>query len=389
MDTLLNRFDENIKTEHNDIYVQLKRSNRFLLWINKLISKSKWYHHFLLIFILMCINLIFSFDFSSIPLLEHLNFIKLDENYVDRVLHEYTLYIGTFISITLIATTFLFNFLKEIMDSNIKLIVKYVNYEIAAYFGFSLMICLIMQKLISQSLSLEEMKNLVIMDFYLIVIFVLSLLRLYTKIFEIIKPTKLKELYLNDTKKICSQSIFHELYEIKSKKIFKDVMGQNGFIETSNSNYFFGDGPEEGINYLFNTQKGKYLKNINFTRLFKQTKSFVTKQYVPIHFGQFFNVDSNHLLLAFEANNKKFEENKILRIFNISLKKINEYLILNSYKFTKNNVDKSIVNDELDEKLEFLFDDLNDSVYKRNQKGVKKALNDLEVIIDLYAENFE
>ena len=62
---------------------------------------------------------------------------------------------------------------------------------------------------------------------------------------------------------------------------------------------------------------------------------------------------------------------------------------MNSYKFTKNNVDKSIVNDELDEKLEFLFDDLNDSVYKRNQKGVKKALNDLEVIIDLYAENFE
>ena len=53
------------------------------------------------------------------------------------------------------------------------------------------------------------------------------------------------------------------------------------------------------------------------------------------------------------------------------------------------NIDKIIAYDELDERLEFLFDDLNDSVYKRNHKGVKKALNDLEVIIDLYSENFE
>ena len=249
MTTLLKLFDQNIKTEHKEIYEYLKRNNKVLLWFNAHVAKAKWYHYIVFVFILFLLNLFVSFDFSSVQGLKYLNFIDLNDYYVDRILHEYTLYIGTFISITLIATTFLFNFLKEIMDSNIKLIVKYVNYEAVAYYGFSLIICLILQKLLSQSMSIDTMKNLVILDFYLITIFILLLLKLYTKIFEIIKPTKLKELYLKDTKNICAKIIFQELYEIKSEKIFKDVLTLNGFVEISNSDYFFGDGPKVGINY--------------------------------------------------------------------------------------------------------------------------------------------
>jgi hypothetical protein len=60
-------------------------------------------------------------------------------------------------------------------------------------------------------------------------------------------------MYLNETKKLCSLNIFQELYEIKSKKIYKDTLVKQGFTETSNSNYFWGDGPQDNLKYLFNS----------------------------------------------------------------------------------------------------------------------------------------
>ncbi len=389
MSTLLKKFDESIKKEHKDIYDFLKRNNKIRRYIIIVKSRIKWYHYFGLVFFFFLLNLLFSFDFSAIPILKYLNFIELNTNYVERVLHEYTLYIGTFISITLIATTFLFNFLKEIMDSNIKLIVRYVNYEAAAYYGFSLVICLVLQKFISLTLPIETLKNLLVLDFYFIVIFIFLLLRLYTKVFEIIKPTKLKEMYLNETKKLCSLNIFQELYEIKSKKIYIETLVEKGFIETSNSNYFWGDGPQDNLKYLFNRKKGLYLKNVNFDKLIKRTNKFGIKHFVPVHFGQFFDNSSDYLLFAFEKDNKKFKENKFLKFFNISKGQIIEYFILNSFSYRKKNIDKNIANDELDEKLEFMFDELNDSIYKRNHKGIKNLMNDFDIIIDMYTKNFE
>lgn len=389
MSTLLKKFDECIKAEHKDIYEFLKRNNKIRRYLIIVKSKIKWYHYFFLVFFLFLINLFFSFDFSKYPVLKYLNIVTVDDSYIERVLHEYTLYIGTFISITLIATTFLFNFLKEIMDSNIKLIVRYVNYEAAAYYGFSLVICLIIQKFISLTLPTETLKNLIVLDFYFIIVFIFLLLRLYTKVFEIIKPTKLKEMYLNETKKLCSLNIFQELYEIKSKKIYKDTLVKQGFTETSNGNYFWGDRSQDNLKYLFNRKKGLYLKNVNFDKLIKRTNKFKIKHFVPVHFGQFFDDSSDYLLLAFEKDNRNFKDNKFLKFFNISKGQIIEFFILNSFSYRKKNVDKNIVSDELDEKLEFMFDELNDSIYKRNHKGIKNLMNDFDVIIDMYTKNFE
>lgn len=389
MSTLLNKFDDNIKKEHKDIYEILKRKNLLLLYIKKKITTARWYHFLSSLLILCSFNVIFSFNYESIPILKYFNFIKINNNYIERVLHEYTLYIGTFISITLIATTFLFNFLKEIMDTNIKLIVRYVNYESVAYYGFSLVICLLLQKLLSLTLSISALKNLLVLDFYLVIIFILLLIRLYARVFEIIKPTKLKEIYVNDTRKIFALNIFQELYKIKSEKIFKDTLIKNNFSEISNFNYFFGDEKDENINYLFNRRKGFYLKDVNFKKLLRRTKKFKIKKFVPVHFEQKFNEQNDYLLLGFENDNEKFRENKFWSLFKISTKNIHEYLILKSYKFTKKNTDKSIATEQMNEKLEFIFDELNDSVYKRNHKGLKKVLNDFDAILDLYTENFE
>ncbi|WP_431165104.1 hypothetical protein [Tenacibaculum halocynthiae] len=384
-------FDKSIKEEHNSLSKLLKREKKLYLLKNKLLLRTKWYHYFLLHLILGILAISFSFNFSDVQLLKYLNFIEIDKNYADKILHEYTLYIGTFISVTLIVTTFLFNFLKELLDSNIKLIVRYVNYEIVAYYGFGLVISLIIQKLLSLSLPFERLKNLIVLDFYLLLIFLFALVFLYVRIFEIIKPTKLKEVYLDDTRRICALNIFHKLYEIKSKKIIRDFFTKNGFEEIDNSIHFFGNEQRNDLNYLYNKDKnkGKYLRDIHFKKLFKRTNSFETKQFVPLNLGQYFIPDSDYLLLGLENNNKKFRDNKTLKLLGVSSKKIYENHILNGYKFSKKTIEKTYAQDELDEKLEFIYDDFNDSIYKRNHKGVKKTLSDLEVIIDLYTENFE
>ncbi len=36
-----------------------------------------------------------------------------------------------------------------------------------------------------------------------------------------------------------------------------------------------------------------------------------------------------------------------------------------------------------------MFDELNDSIYKRNHKGIKNLMNDFDIIIDMYTKNFE
>ncbi|WP_299122991.1 hypothetical protein [uncultured Winogradskyella sp.] len=391
MSKLSTKFNKSIKEEHNDLYKLLKRENKLFLLKNKILLRTKWYHYFLLHLTLGVLAVMFSFNFNEISLLKYLNFIEIDKNYADKILHEYTLYIGTFISVTLIVTTFLFNFLKEFIDSNIKLVVRYVNYEIVAYYGFGLVVSLIVQKLLSVTLPFEKLQNLLILDFYLILIFLFLLVSLYVRIFEIIQPSKLKEVYLEDTKRICALNIFHQLFEIKSKKIMQDSFKEIKFQEISNATHFFADDTREDLHYIYNQDenKGKYLKDIHLKKLFKKTKGFQIKQFVPLHLGQYFIPGSDYLLLAFEKENEKFKDNKFFKSLGISISKIRENFILKEYKFSKKTLEKTHAQDELDEKLEFISDDFNDSIYKRNHKGVKKTLSDLEVIIDLYTQNFE
>ncbi|WP_417861376.1 hypothetical protein [Winogradskyella sediminis] len=391
MTKLSTKFNQCLREEHNTLFKLLRRENKLFLFKKKLLQRTKWYHYFLLHIILIVLAVSFSFNFSEVYILKYLNFIKIDKNYADKVLHEYTLYIGTFISVTLIVTTFLFNFLKEFLNSNIKLIVRYVNYEIVAYYGFGLVISLITQKLFSLTLPIERLKNLIVLDFYLLLIFLLALVSLYVRIFEIIRPTKLKEVYLDDTKRICAIIIYYRLYEIKSKKIVEASFKEKGFQEISNSAYFFSDDKRDDLNYIFNQEKnkGKYLKDIHLDYLFKKTKSFQIKQYVSLNLGQYFIPDADYLLLAFDENNIRFKDNKILKILGVSTKNIWENRILNAFKFSKKTIEKTYAQDELDEKLQLIYDDFMDSVYNRNHKGVKKTLTDLDVLIDLYTENFE
>ena len=401
MTKLSAKFDKSIKEEHSSLFKILKRENKLFLLKSKLILRSKWYHYFLIHFILVILAITFSFNFNEIPILKYLNFIEIDDNYANKILHEFILYIGTFISVTLIVTTFLFNFLKEQLDSNIKLIVRYVNYEIVAYYGFGLIISLITQKLFSLTLSFERLKNLLILDFYLLIIFLFLLVFLYVRIFEIIKPTKLKEVNLNDTRRICALNIFYVLYEVKSKRIIQESFVENGFQEIDNLNHFIVDEQRNDLYYLYceDKSKDKYLNDINFKKLFKRTSNFETKQFVPLNLGQYFPPDSDYLLLALEKNNKKTKYN---RVFNYLLEKFKNYeflktaltkkynnYLLKGYKFSKKTIEKTYAKDELEEKLEFITEDLTDSIYKRNHKGIKKTLNDLDIIIELYTENFE
>ena len=151
--------------------------------------------------------------------------------------------------------------------------------------------------------------------------------------------------------------------------------------------------------YCEDKSKDKYLNDINFKKLFKRTSNFETKQFVPLNLGQYFPPDSDYLLLALEKNNKKTKYN---RVFNYLLEKFKNYeflktaltkkynnYLLKGYKFSKKTIEKTYAKDELEEKLEFITEDLTDSIYKRNHKGIKKTLNDLDIIIELYTENFE
>ncbi|UWX56482.1 hypothetical protein NYZ99_10005 [Maribacter litopenaei] len=307
-----------------------------------------------------------------------MNFINIDAVNASQYLHEYLLYVGTFISITLIVTTFLFNFLKSTVEFNLNIIISYVGYEFVAYYGFFLVIYFVIQKMLVFNLSESSVENLLVVSFYLTLTFLLLLVYLYNRIFLIIRPDKLKKINIDYLKIICSKYIYEELKLTNSLNIYKSLCSKFGYKETSNAEYFFGAESQKGVLYFFKdrTSDVKYLKDVKVNKLMHHNISYKGENvFVPIHLNQTFPSNNDYLLMGLESPK---DESKKLR------KKI-----LSCFLFTsKKNIDYEHSKEIADSVLNKLYDSLNQHVSKNDEKGVTDSLEYLDIAFDLYIENF-
>lgn len=134
-------------------------------WLSRRAFSSKWLFSVLSILLIIVVYLVFRalWDLMGLSVF---NFIRVENNDFTFV-HQYTIYLVSLVSITLIVTTFLFNYFKEKGFSNIEFIVEYVGYEFIARFGFSVIIFFIAQNMIQENVK-NILPYLFIIDAYIV-----------------------------------------------------------------------------------------------------------------------------------------------------------------------------------------------------------------------------
>ena len=77
MSSLLEVFDIKIKPEHKEIYEILKRKNKLKIYQRKMIARSKWYHHFIHLFVLCLINTVYPWTRYLISVPNQFNYFSI------------------------------------------------------------------------------------------------------------------------------------------------------------------------------------------------------------------------------------------------------------------------------------------------------------------------
>lgn len=258
----------------------------------------------------------------------------------------------TLVSINLFVTNFLFTHLKEERDDIQFIIDEKVNFKFITYFGFSIVIYILLLYFLSPTFSDITVKsNILIFIFCSFIVYILLLIALYNTVFKFIHREERNRII----QKELNNEFYRSFYFFYIKRSFK-TRYRDFFEKELNfvPEYQFRFGENKNKNrVILKSRNSGYLKDIKSTKIKKKLSSLKPNEnhFYPLEFDMKLDKLKPYYILAlkkdidFKARNfyviskqsffgKKSSQNNL----NILLNKINDNTLNNQFKNLESNL---------------------------------------------------
>ncbi len=300
--------------------------NIYSIILNR-VTTSSFFKIAIIFFLLICIVVLYTYSN-----LTFLNFLEVDFHDTIKVL---TTSVITLVSMNLFVTNLLLTHLKDERDDLEKIISKKVQFKFVTYFGFSIIIYLLILNVIFK--NIEDYKtNILIFLFYCFLFFILLLINLYKIVFEFINKSS--------RKKILHYELNHEfdkiLYVNKIKKEFvvkyDSFFNSHTFKKTSPLFFSFSNKLSTKTNVTVKFSKISFFRDLDTKRLKKilLKLNHTDNYFASLQLDDKFQIANDFLLVSINEDSYKikncfvFKETALFsdelepEVLNILLKKL-------------------------------------------------------------------
>jgi hypothetical protein len=260
----------------------------------------------------------------------------------------------TFISISFIILGLLITNIKEKNKINYAVIFEYIQFYPTLYFSFGVIIILIIQSTFRQIFSPYVLINFTILNLFLIIVILFSILRLFFRIIKCIDVEYLNYLFTKELEYQAEYQVLKDLIQLKSLNIYRKLLQEIGIEEYNHFNK---------RDYKIEVKSKSFLINVDLDRLIKLLKPSESKgTFYPIFLGQ----DFSQKLTILEFDNK--------------LTKSTKQKIIKTYKMSKMSLRSSNYNNY----YELVVDKLMQSVDNSDNLKLNLILEDIEMLQEIY-----
>lgn len=344
-----------LKTKNKDLYKSYNQNSNKIVVFFRSIYKFSFYK--ILSFLLICIILISLSTYLNLTL----DIIKLD---FKDLLKTITASSITLVSMNLFVTNLLLTHLKEERDDLEKFILNKVNFVFVTYFGFSIILFLVILNISHEIINDKVKSNILLFFSYCFIVFIILLIYLYNIIFKFIIKSKRNLLIKKELEKEFSQNLYIHKFHFYFHSIFLNFFSEKEIKTVSNFIHMWSDEVQNSKIEIKNFSEDKYFRNIRLKN--------IKNEYKNISFSQL-NLDQkiikgNNINLFYISN-----EDKIIKI-----NKLKEAFIFKRKPFF-NQVDTTM--------LEIILDKLDKNVKNQNLENLETDLFNIISVFDIYYKN--
>ncbi|KFF05419.1 hypothetical protein [Flavobacterium reichenbachii] len=313
-DSIIYEVKRKLKEENKELYNSHNSCKFRLLNLRQIILRFSFWA----IFSILISALIFVIIYSNKKFNLIIDFIIIDFKELLKLLTSSAI---TLVSMNLFVTNLLLTHLKEERDDLEKFINKKLPFRFITYFGFSIIIFLLLLNLFYNHLESSK-NNILIFLAYSFFIFIGLLIYLYDKVFKFITKGQRKLLISTELKNEFDLNLYTEKFKNIFLESYIRFFENLNFTQTSKNLSSFNSNLIDNVHITFMTNENHYFRDLKY----KSLSSLIEKVDLESHFYSVQNLDakivndSEVLLLSYKTNDKKISKESLKSKFIFSKK---------------------------------------------------------------------